>query len=583
MHLLNVHTRELQEFIGDDVPRYAILSHTWGKDEVLFQDLSDPKHKEKLGYVKIEGCCKQAIRANIEFVWVDTCCIDKRSSAELSEAINSMFRWYGQAEICYVYLEDVPSGEDLEKPDSAFRKSRWFTRGWTLQELIAPKRLVFFDATWISVFRVNKLDALAHNMTFLKGELNPWAQDMRFDSVIEEITGIKRWHNYFLGSHHLNWRTVPAATRLSWVSGRCTTRIEDIAYCLLGLLDVNMPLLYGEGHKAFLRLQEEFLKKHYDSTILSWGLGMDSFEIDNVRSKFGLECLARTPMLFRGFRDVPLKLGYPMDRISRPIWTMIPNGLNMDLPILQFDTLRNVYLGIADYISTDGKGYLSIPLLGDRASDSYHTIPHCRPSFLRIPSTWFNCNTSKRKTLYLGNQSSKPDAPSSWPLRFRTNALELYKEGFNLDSIYPPSLNDGPNDIVLWNQTLSFRRRHFVLVLTRERRDTLYLRLTFQKRKLGITKLGGNKLLIASCPFEERRSAIEVWDAGRKPWRRCLLEPPQLNWQETTTVNTGQRVERISSTFKKISDFYSGWECTIHVSVEYINLADCQKTYTRPH
>ncbi|KAI0187957.1 heterokaryon incompatibility protein-domain-containing protein, partial [Xylaria flabelliformis] len=257
MHLLNVHTKKLQEFLGDEIPPYAILSHTWGDDEVLFQDLSTPAHEEKLGYKKIEACCQRAIFDDYDFVWVDTCCIDKRSSAELSEAINSMFRWYGEAEVCYVYLPDVSWQEDSDDARYAFRNSRWFTRGWTLQELIAPTDLRFFDKTWSMMFRINKKSV------------------SRESYMIEEMTGIRGWYKYAFKDLN-DWERladVPVATKLSWVSERRTTRVEDMAYCLLGLLDVNMPLLYGEGQKAFLRLQEEFIKKHDDLSIVCWGLG----------------------------------------------------------------------------------------------------------------------------------------------------------------------------------------------------------------------------------------------------------------------------------------------------------------------
>jgi len=130
MRLLNVHTRRLEEFFGDAIPPYAILSHTWGHDEVVFKDFETEEHRKKQSYVKIEGCCLEAKKHGFSFVWVDTCCIDKSSSAELSEAINSMFQWYQAASVCYAYLEDVPPGEDPYQFGTAFRKSRWHTRGW---------------------------------------------------------------------------------------------------------------------------------------------------------------------------------------------------------------------------------------------------------------------------------------------------------------------------------------------------------------------------------------------------------------------------------------------------------------------
>ncbi|KAN0094111.1 HET domain containing protein [Hyaloscypha variabilis] len=145
MRLIHSTNFELHEFIGSQIPQYAILSHTWGEEEISFQELQRnvPEVKEKKGFDKIRQCCRVAAEDGFEYAWVDTCCIDKTSSAELSEAINSMFRWYQRAEVCYAFLADVPSDEDPQKEGSAFRKSRWFTRGWTLQELIAPAHVTF--------------------------------------------------------------------------------------------------------------------------------------------------------------------------------------------------------------------------------------------------------------------------------------------------------------------------------------------------------------------------------------------------------------------------------------------------------
>ena len=143
--------------IIDNIPPYAILSHTWGADteEVTFRDLTDGTGKDKTGYSKIRFCGEQARHDGLRYFWVDTCCIDKSNNTELAEAINSMFRWYRNAAKCYVYLSDVPrdapNTEDAfcQPPwESAFCKSRWFTRGWTLQEFITPKSMEFFSRFW---------------------------------------------------------------------------------------------------------------------------------------------------------------------------------------------------------------------------------------------------------------------------------------------------------------------------------------------------------------------------------------------------------------------------------------------------
>jgi hypothetical protein len=248
MHLINVETLKLEEFFGDGIPPYAILSHTWGKDEeeISFHDI----HRggiEKAGNrpIKFEECCKQAKKDGLGYAWIDTCCINKDSSRELDEAINSMFQWYGKASICYAYLSDVPSGDNPRDPDSMFFSSRWFRRGWTLQELLAPKQLHFYDQTW----------------TFL-------GKKRDLSCVIQMITGITP--PFLLGSVALDEASI--AQRMSWAANRATKRQENIAYCLLGIFGVAMPMIYGEGDQAFSRLQEAILKKARDDSILAWGL-----------------------------------------------------------------------------------------------------------------------------------------------------------------------------------------------------------------------------------------------------------------------------------------------------------------------
>ena len=152
MWLLDTTSLELHEFIAAAVPPYAILSHTWGGGEVLFKDLTDvftvlPDSKDtNPGYEKIRFCGEQAWRDGLPYFWVDTCCIDKTNNVELQEAIISMFRWYKRAAKYYAYLADVSAPHTMKSSwEPAFRNSRWFTRGWTLQELVAPATVDFFS------------------------------------------------------------------------------------------------------------------------------------------------------------------------------------------------------------------------------------------------------------------------------------------------------------------------------------------------------------------------------------------------------------------------------------------------------
>jgi hypothetical protein len=221
----------LAEFVGDNIPRYAILSHTWGADneECTFKDLVEGTGKTKAGYSKIKFCGEQAANDNLRYFWVDTCCIDKSSSSELSEAINSMFRWYHDAVKCYVYLSDVSIGVSQPTGKPAFQQSRWFTRGWTLQELVAPTSVEFFSGEGE---RIGDKKSLVHE--------------------IHKRTGISV---RALEGTHLSEFSVDE--RMSWATERQTKREEDAAYSLLGIFDVPIPLLYGEGReKAFVRLRK---------------------------------------------------------------------------------------------------------------------------------------------------------------------------------------------------------------------------------------------------------------------------------------------------------------------------------------
>jgi hypothetical protein len=225
----------LTEFYGNQIPPYAILSHTWGPNgqEITFKDIMDGTGKDKSGYIKLQFCADQATRDGLHYFWVDTCCIDKSSSAELTESINSMFRWYREAAKCYVYLSDV-SEKDSDR-EAAFRRSRWFTRGWTLQELIAPVSLEFYS---------------------LEGTL--LGDRIATEGQVHEITGIAI--QALQGNPLANFTV---AERMSWAAKRQTTRKEDEAYSLLGIFDIHIPLIYGEGENAFFRLQEE-IEKHSD-------------------------------------------------------------------------------------------------------------------------------------------------------------------------------------------------------------------------------------------------------------------------------------------------------------------------------
>lgn len=244
MRLLSTDTLLLESFSDPAlIPPYAILSHRWGDHEVLFEDVTAHANKGVPKFDKVRRCCEQARKDGFQYVWIDTCCIDQRSSAELSESINSMYAWYTMSQVCYAYLQDVPIADEPDALDSPFRKSEWFRRGWTLQELIAPEKVVFLTGDWELI-----------------GSKKDLAQ------LVEAITHI----DYAVLCGRAKLTDICAAKKMAWASARQTTKVEDRAYSLLGLFGVNMTTIYGEGERAFVRLQQEIMRQSSDHTIFAW-------------------------------------------------------------------------------------------------------------------------------------------------------------------------------------------------------------------------------------------------------------------------------------------------------------------------
>lgn len=178
------------------------------------------------------------------WVWDDTCCVDKRSSAELEEVINSMFQWYAEAVVCFAYMEDVEDDCVVQETNSTFRRSVWFTRGWTLQELLAPQLVLFFSQGWKCL-----------------------GTKVGLARLVCDITGI----DIEVLTMHRALKDVSVARRMLWAANRKTLKTEDEAYSLLGLFDVSMSTVYGEGRHAFQRLQAKIMKRNNDHTLFAWG------------------------------------------------------------------------------------------------------------------------------------------------------------------------------------------------------------------------------------------------------------------------------------------------------------------------
>jgi hypothetical protein len=478
IRLINVNTLSLEEF-HKKPPEYAILSHTWGDSEVSFQgwqrnERNEPETQEKQGYEKIGGACAKAAKLGYEYLWCDTNCIDKTSSAELSEAINSMFAWYKNSAVCFAYLADVPpfspqlvaslnsqnhqslaqkyermvakilfssqyptskppsmeistsdssttsslahsytlralspgtqalertqyyqkraqqyermSGEihdvlglqhpklrpplmkssnsDLNTTSSliysnaraafpsdieALKRSRWFTRGWTLQELLAPQKLIFFANDW--------------SLIGLKQALS---------SVLSDITGIDE--GCIKGEKAMAKFSI--SQRMAWASKRSTTRIEDVAYSLLGIFDINMPLLYGEGPKAFKRLQEEIIRVSSDQSILAWAALPEPNSYDSAADI--IPYLASHPREFDATLN-PSVLTTRLETERSGGWTSLPGapfaitnvGLSIQLPLLRTFDPNLVFAGLNYVLRSDTRYQIWLPLVPVGAGNNH--------------------------------------------------------------------------------------------------------------------------------------------------------------------------------------------------------------------
>lgn len=315
MWLLNVRSYRL-EWVHDRTAAmkgYAILSHTWDAEEVSFQDMQIIETARQLkGFGKIELTCRQAIADGLRWAWVDTCCIDKKSSAELSEAINSMYRYYARSNCCYVFLSDVEVDPEtakslpgLGKGPAGLEDSRWFERGWTLQELIAPSCVKFFSKDWHYIGTKSTLAASLAAVTSIDERM------LRQKSKLADYT---------------------IAQRMSWAAGRETTRIEDQAYSLLGIFGVNMPLLYGEGARAFERLQREIMKDTDDHSIFLWRGRADDDDYDGSQDLPYADILAGSPDNFDHARKIVFLEYYR----SRP-FEFTNSGLRITVPFVLYD------------------------------------------------------------------------------------------------------------------------------------------------------------------------------------------------------------------------------------------------------
>ena len=402
------------ELRDDEVTGYAILSHRWGEQEVGYDEIvelakMDEVKKDEIrqrdGYQKILDSCKQAKKDGYEWLWVDTCCIDKRSSAELSEAINSMYRWYENAQVCYAYLHDVLSSSIPTEPDDKMYANgwpEWFSRGWTLQEMIAPSNVQFFNKQWQAI-----------------GDKRALAR------TLEYITGVPE--HVLRGGLHGD--RVCVAQIMSWAANRTTTRVEDRAYSLMGLLGVNMPMLYGEGKKAFHRLQLEIIRTSNDQSIFAWSCDEKEVRTGSI--------LADDPSVFRCCSE--MELMYPNEFIK---------SLSEDMPEEELPSSEDDRLGT--FPITNRGIQIWLFLCPTRGSDSvFEARLPCRSDPSDPPvainlclreSNYYRCaeldshpeGTFQFRQIYLRYQDT-----SHRNVAFEIDASAITKNGFTYQGAYP--------------------------------------------------------------------------------------------------------------------------------------------------
>ena len=425
-----VHRVNVFDSHNDEATDYAILSHRWTEQEVDYDEMDDlarmdqedrDKIRRRLGYKKIINSCEQAKKDKYEWLWVDTCCIDKRSSAELSEAINSMYRWYENSRICYAYFHDLtdenfPAASDDQRYHHSNGWPEWFSRGWTLQEMIAPRDVRFFNKNWQLI-----------------GDKTELAR------TLAEITRVPE----HILTDGLRSNRPCVAQIMSWAANRKTTRVEDKAYSLLGLLDVNMPMLYGEGKKAFHRLQLEIIRTSDDQSIFAW---------DYEREK-GRTCsiLADDPSCFGDCSEMEqMGLAELTDELEEDIEDLEGSSINEDRYGVYPITNRGIQI------------WLLLRRLPDESGSVFEARLPCRPRPSQPPvaiklASW-------KYKYYRHFTPLQYESPLKKTLRFKNVCLPyqdlrdvtfqiddsaLTRSGFNYCGAHPPKL--AGNTLILTN------------------------------------------------------------------------------------------------------------------------------------
>ena len=571
MRLINVQTLDLEEYYGRDIPRYAILSHRWGNEEITFHDWQHRRseNRDGKGYLNIRNACNQAALDGLDFLWCDTNCIDKSSSSELSEAINSMFAWYRDSVICYAYLSDVPElsrsdidqlkqGEistptALENADgvgaSTFARSHWFTRGWTLQELLASREVRFYSQGWVSIGEKNQLA-----MSIAR------AASIDYNALKDNPRPLKSYS---------------FAAKMSWASLRETTRLEDEAYCLLGIFGVQMPLLYGDGAKAFERLQSEMINRTpVDQSVLAWWNIPEDLSTDET---FSLPPLAPSPAAFTESGRIESVGSHKMS------WDQY--GLTTSVHIL--GTLNpNIYFALLGYRTRMFRDRFTlwpgnmrsprlqniwIPLLRSGRSQNFRRIQYASSRLILLwPEPWMPFESKIRsgfgyEQITIENRFFQDDVhggpldrllPSVYPRLNHVALLVLVHDGIGL--------NSGPWREDYWHLELSDDTGHsyvdpinFPCPQNTTTTQTYYLTRVFRKGRTSDyssttraprSRIGALRISITRDPDGKPSKA---WGTTLFPLHDYLSDAENVQWSDNDSIelSSGLKTVRVADKY----------------------------------
>ncbi|KAK5675325.1 hypothetical protein LTS10_012091 [Elasticomyces elasticus] len=437
MWLIDVRTYKLKSFFDSNIPPYAILSHTWGDDELTFHGVQNPESSTWPSFEKVRRTCQLAFENDLDYVWIDTCCIDKSSSAELSEAINSMFQWYQSATICYALLSDFEgtnSMAGIRTDDMNFlegvaklKKCRWFSRGWCLQELIAPVVLQFYNEDWVFLSTKHDWANLLSEVTGIPSSMLHWLPFWRYGRGYSNPPGSS------MDFLRRALQEFSIAQRMSWAAKRQTSRLEDVAYSLLGIFGINMTLLYGEGDNAFLRLQEEIIKRSTDHSILAW-----DYSSLSTRSRLSA-LLAEHPHEFSLCNNVLARDPHPRHAFKTG-FDLTNQGLRITFPIVH--SPGDFDWGVLNCTLTDDlSGPLALCLWKTEETDVYETSG-CeeRPRMVALPREHTDTAIDTAITmlprsvwndpLRYSRITQNPEAPGG----FRINVIDCTKTAYVLET-----------------------------------------------------------------------------------------------------------------------------------------------------